>query len=122
MDKATILSDAARYVKELQEDVKAREAADSVARTINAVMLIKKPCHATPGATKPLPDVEVLFSGKSVMVRIHCDNGKGVIVKVLTEVEELHLGIIDANVMAFSASTLITTITAKASPCFLLPL
>ncbi|GJN31682.1 hypothetical protein PR202_gn00016 [Eleusine coracana subsp. coracana] len=122
MDKASILSSATSYVKELKENLKAQEAADSGIRSINntVILINKKPCHGTPVARNTLPDVEVLFSGKSIMVKIHCDNGKGVIVKVLTEVEKLHLGIIDANVMAFSASTLIITITARASPPYLL--
>ncbi|GJN41036.1 hypothetical protein PR202_gn00359 [Eleusine coracana subsp. coracana] len=122
MDKATILSSATSYVKELKESLKAREAVDSDLRSINntVILINKKPCHGTPVARNTLPDVEVLFSGKSIMVKIHCENGKGVIVKVLTEAEKLHLGIIDANVMAFSASTLIITITARASPPYLL--
>ncbi|TVU46772.1 hypothetical protein EJB05_06331, partial [Eragrostis curvula] len=117
MDKATILSNATSYVKELQEDLKAREAAGSdLVRNIETVVLVKEPCHATPAATKPLPEVEARFLGNSLMVRIHCENSKGVTAKVLAAIEELHLGNIDANIMSFSACTLIITITAKASP------
>jgi hypothetical protein len=134
MDKATILLDATRYLKELQEKLKDVEAG----RSTETLVLVKKPClHAaavrddhdgsslsalpagTPTARKRLPEIEVWFSeSKSVVVRVHCENRKGVVVNVLTEVEELHLSSIHANVMPFTACTRIITITAQASfPC-----
>jgi hypothetical protein len=136
MDKATILSDATRYVKELQEKLKALEdgGCGSNDRSITeSWVLVKKPCIAVPDedaagsspswdssgttspARNPLPEIEARFLNKNVMVRIHCLDGKGVAVRVLAELEELHLSIIHANVMPFQACTLIITITAKAS-------
>ena len=133
MDKATILSDATKYVKELQEKLRDLEAGGSNGRSIvETVVLVKRPCRhdaakpdedgsplsassAAPAAAarKQLPEIEARFSDKSVMVRINCEDGKGVVVKVLTEVEELRLSITHANVMPFPAGTLIITITAK---------
>jgi hypothetical protein len=47
MDKATILSDATRHVKELQEKIKALEAdTGRHSRSIETVVLVKKPRHA----------------------------------------------------------------------------
>ncbi|KAF8772385.1 hypothetical protein HU200_005788 [Digitaria exilis] len=132
MDKATILSDATRYVKELQEKLKELENGSNNDRSIESWVLVKKTCVTVPDegssppswtssgtaatSRKPLPEIEVRFlEEKSVVVRIHCEDGKGVAVRVLTEVDELHLNIIHANVMPFLASTLIITITAKAS-------
>ncbi|CAN6304058.1 unnamed protein product [Urochloa humidicola] len=131
MDKATILSDATKYVKELQEKLKDLEAGGSKGRSVETVVLVKRPClraaaaapdgersplsatSGTPAARKQLPEIEARFSEKTVMVRIICENGKGVPVKVLAEVEDLHLSIIHANVMPFRAGTLIITIAAK---------
>jgi hypothetical protein len=137
MDKATILLDATRYLKELQEKLKDVEAG----RSTETLVLVKKPClHAaavrdeqdgsslsalpagTSTARKRLPEIEVRFSEseKSVVVRVHCESRKGVVVNVLTEIEELHLSSIHANVMPFTACTWIITIMAKASfprPC-----
>ena len=134
MDKATILSDATRYVKELQEKLKDVEAGASSGRSIETrLVLVKRPClhdeaaadddgsqrSASPGtppaATKELPEIEVRFSEKNVMVRVHCEKSKGVAVKVLAEIEGLQLTVVHANVMLFSACTLIIAITAKAS-------
>ncbi|KAL6637580.1 hypothetical protein ACP70R_025152 [Stipagrostis hirtigluma subsp. patula] len=135
MDKATILSDATRYVKELQEKVKDLEAGGGNGRSVETVVLVKRPClHAaaapeddgsslsvtsgTPAVRNQLPEIEARLSEKSVVVRIHCENGKGVAVKVLGEVEELHLSIIHANVMPFQDCTLIITITTKVEDGF----
>ncbi|KAL6874415.1 hypothetical protein ACP4OV_013435 [Aristida adscensionis] len=124
MDKATILSDATRYVKELKERIKAIEDGGNGQSVIESVvLLVKKPCitvpdvdgspSATPPAKKTLPEIEARITEKTVMVRIHCEDGKGVVVRLFTEVEELHLSIIHANVMPFPAGTLIIAITAK---------
>lgn len=124
MDKATILSDAASYVKELQEKLKALEAAGSNGRSIGieTVVLVKKPSLPESvtfsSAPNTLPEIEARFSENSLMMRIHCENGKGVVVKVLAEVEELHLCIIHTNVVPFPVSTVIITIMAKVEEGF----
>ncbi|KQK13833.1 transcription factor bHLH18 [Brachypodium distachyon] len=127
MDKATILSDATRHVKDLQEKIKALEAASgSNSRSVETVVLVKKPCYGAsedngssgapaPGRSlQPLPEIEARFAENGVMVRILCEDAKGVVVRVLSEVEDgLRLSVTHANVMAFTACTLIITITAK---------
>ncbi|XP_047085641.1 transcription factor bHLH18-like [Lolium rigidum] len=137
MDKATILSDATRHVKQLQEKIKAFEATGGGSNgrsVVETVVLVKKPCYAAvgdengspssassgaPAVRDPLPEIEVRFSENGVMVRIVCDDAKGVVVKVLSEAEEgLHLSITHANVMAFTACTVIITITAKVEEGF----
>lgn len=134
MDKATILSDATKYVKELHGKLKDLEAGGSNRRkSIETVVLVKRPClHAapapdddasplsassgTPAETKTqLPEIEARFAENSVMVRIHCEDGKGVLVRLLAEVEGLRLSITHTNVMPFSACILIINIMAKAS-------
>jgi hypothetical protein len=48
------------------------------------------------------------------MVRMHLVDVKGSLVRLLAEVQELHLSIIHANAMPFTDSTLIINIMAKA--------
>ncbi|CAM0150243.1 unnamed protein product [Urochloa decumbens] len=124
MDKASILSDAAKYVKELQQRLKEMEEAAATGRSV------KKPCNGraiaapdengSPSASssgsppKPeLPEIQALFSEKTAVVKVHCRSNKGVAAAVLAEVEELGLSIVHANAMPFSASTVIITITGK---------
>uniref|UniRef100_A0ACD5VMF0 Uncharacterized protein n=1 Tax=Avena sativa TaxID=4498 RepID=A0ACD5VMF0_AVESA len=130
MDEATILSDATRHLKQLHDKVKALEAAGGGRSVVDeTVVLVKKPCYGaarddhgspsaassgSPAARNPLPEIEARFAEKGVMVTIVCEHTKGVVVRVLSEVEEgLHLSIKQANVMAFTASTVNITITAK---------
>lgn len=140
MDKATILSDAVRYLKELQEKLRALE--DHNGRSVESVVLVKKPCIAAPedddgcptsssaaaapgsaagtaGTTRnALPEIEARISESNVMVRIHCDNAKGVLVRLLAEVEGLHLRITHTNALPFPACTVIITIVAKVEEGF----
>uniref|UniRef100_A0A0D9VXA1 BHLH domain-containing protein n=1 Tax=Leersia perrieri TaxID=77586 RepID=A0A0D9VXA1_9ORYZ len=135
MDKATILSDAVRYVKELQE--KLSELEDQNGRSVESAVLVKKPCIAAASDGRPsspatvagsssssgscrrsLPEIEAKISHGNLMVRIHCENGKGLLVRLLAEVEGLHLAITHTNVMPFPACTAIITIMAKVEDGF----
>lgn len=118
MDKATILSGATRHVKELQQKIRALEieapTGRNSSRSLETVVLVRNgsPLPAASGA----PEIEVKFSEKTVMVRVLCDDAKGVVVRVMSELEEgLPFRITNANVMPFKPCTLIITITAKAS-------
>ncbi|VAI26544.1 unnamed protein product [Triticum turgidum subsp. durum] len=125
MDKATILGDAVKYVRELQEKVKTMEDDDSAAAaattttTIRSAVLVSKKIKADDeddddedageSSHGGLPEIEVRVSGeKTVLVRIHCKNARGLL-------EELRLAITHTSVMPFPADTAIITITAKAS-------
>ncbi|KAF7069109.1 hypothetical protein CFC21_074777 [Triticum aestivum] len=134
MDKATILSDALRCVKEQQEKLKAFEGRE--VRSIDSVVLVKRPCisngddgYPSPASSAaagggppmtriPLPEIEARISESNVMMRIHCQDGKGVLVTLLAEVEGLHLSITHTNVVSFPASTLIINLMAKADEGF----
>ncbi|KAK3137102.1 hypothetical protein QOZ80_5BG0447980 [Eleusine coracana subsp. coracana] len=128
MDKATILGDAVKYVRELQDKVKTLEKDGVNGGTIQSSVLVKKPCRmpneegvpvASGGGNggglhhQQLPEIEARLSDKSVLLRIHCDNARGLLVKLLSEVEKMSLSITHTNVMPFPASTAIITITTK---------
>ncbi|CAM0913425.1 unnamed protein product [Alopecurus aequalis] len=115
MDKATILSAAVRYVKEQHERI--RELEGRNARSVESVLHLKRQdTTATTGSS--LPEIHVSISESNVIVTIHCKNGKGVLVRLLAEVEGLRLRIRHTNAIPFSACTMNITITAKVDEGF----
>ncbi|PWZ56541.1 Transcription factor bHLH18 [Zea mays] len=137
MDKATILGDAVKYVRELQEKVKGLEEEGGAGGSggIQSAVLVKKQLppeddamasshggsgdHGGDGGGMPLPEIEARLSERSVLLlRIHCYSARGLLVRVISEVEQMQLSITHTNVMPFPASTAIITITAKVEDGF----
>ncbi|KAG1368508.1 transcription factor bHLH25 [Cocos nucifera] len=92
-DKASVLGDAVKHIKELQERVKTLEDQNAT-RTIESKVLIKKSKLSADddrsfsnefsngcSSEEPLPEIEVMLSEKTVLVRIHCENQRGVLVE-----------------------------------------
>jgi hypothetical protein len=126
MDKASVLGDAIKYVKTLQEQVKGMEEV-ARRRPVESAVLVKKSqltadeddgssCDENfEGAEAGLPEIEARMSDRTVLVKIHCENRKGALIAALTEVESLGLAIMNTNVLPFTASTLDITIMATVS-------
>ncbi|KAF4402121.1 hypothetical protein G4B88_017633 [Cannabis sativa] len=66
-----------------------------------------------PGLKKPLPEIEAKVSDKDVLIRIHCEKHKGCLANILSQVEKLHLTILNTSVLPFGGSTTHITIVAK---------
>lgn len=60
-----------------------------------------------------LPEIEARISEKDVLVRIHCEKRKGVAVKIIGELENLHLSIVNSTVLPFGDTTVNITIIAR---------
>ncbi|KAH7442752.1 hypothetical protein KP509_03G102500 [Ceratopteris richardii] len=118
MDKASVLGDAIKYVKQLQERLKCLE--EQVPRTVSvAVQKSEHDTSSSSNSRKDLsshgqqPDIEVRMIDKNVLIRVHCEKRKGLLIKSLVELEKLQLSIINANVLLFSETTLDLTFTAQ---------
>ncbi|GAY38860.1 hypothetical protein CUMW_039940 [Citrus unshiu] len=127
MDKASVLGDAIRYVKELQERVEVLEE-QTKKRTVESVVYVKKSQLVVSGTDDEssscddnseistsdgtLPEIEARVSDKDVLIRIHCEKQKGLLPKLISQLEMLHLSITNTSVLPFGNSTLDITIIA----------
>ncbi|WOK93455.1 transcription factor bHLH18-like [Canna indica] len=50
-----------------------------------------------------LLEIEARVCDKTILIKIHYENRKGVLVKALSEIEKLHLSVINTSVMPFTS-------------------
>ncbi|GMI70583.1 hypothetical protein HRI_000727600 [Hibiscus trionum] len=125
MDKASVLGDAIKYLKQLQEKVKTLEE-QTRKKSMESVVLVKKSQLSADIADfcsdqnlsggpfdEPLPEIEARFCDKSVLIRIHCEKRKGLAEKIMSEIEKCHLTVINSHVMTFGSCALDITIVAQ---------
>ncbi|XAR73025.1 hypothetical protein NMG60_11019873 [Bertholletia excelsa] len=133
MDKASVLGDAIKYLKQLQERVKTLEE-QARKKSVESVVFLKKYEIQADGENsssdenfssgpyeEPLPEIEARFCDKSVLIRIHCERRKGVLEKTVAEIEKLHLSIVNSSVLAFGSAALDITIIAEMDMEFTMP-
>nr|XP_010936244.1 transcription factor bHLH18 [Elaeis guineensis] len=124
MDKASVLGDAIKYLKQLQEKVKSLEE-QNAKRTVESAVLVKKSQLSSDDdgsydenfggqpSGESLPEIGAKMSEKSVLIKIHCEKSKGILVKALCEIEKLHLTVINTSVIPFASSLLDITVVAQ---------
>ncbi|KAI7755245.1 hypothetical protein M8C21_017004 [Ambrosia artemisiifolia] len=109
MDKASVLGDAIKYLKSLQEKVKTLEE-----EVTKANVFVGKSTHYDEGGRTLLPEVEARFWGKDVLIRVHCEKKKRSIVEeTLALIQKHHLSVINTTAMAFATSALDITVVAQ---------
>lgn len=132
MDKASVLGDAVSYVKKLQERVKTLED-QAAKKTVESTVPLKKSRPGADGGRSSadgnfegpamaggLPEIDAVVSERRVLVRIHCERRRGALLKVLGEMEKLHLSILNTSVIPFAGSSFYITVMAQASLLYLL--
>lgn len=60
-----------------------------------------------------LPDIDARVMGKEVLIEIHCEKENGVELKILDQLENLHLCVTGSSVLPFGNSALGITIIAQ---------
>ncbi|CAN6587308.1 unnamed protein product [Malus baccata var. baccata] len=124
MDKSSVLGDAIKYVKHLQERTKLLEE-QAAKKTGEAVVFVKRMQYSADDnisssdensescSDQPLPEIEARVSDKEVLIRIHCEKTKGCLTSILSEIEKLGLTIVHSSALPFGNSTLHITVVAQ---------
>lgn len=131
MDKASVLGDAIKHMKTLQEKVKTLEEQIKKRPNTESVVFVKRyevlaevneSSSSNENSGGPihdqLPEIEARFCGNDVLIRIHCEKKSGVLEKTLTEIEKLHLFVINSNCMTFANHALDITVIAQMDKAF----
>ncbi|XP_058734902.1 transcription factor bHLH18-like [Vicia villosa] len=127
MDKASVLAESIKYVKELKERLEVLEERNKKTKEESAVVLNKpdicsdednSSCDeniedAGGGDNESLLQVEARELGKEMLIRIHCKKKKGVLVKVMEEIQSLELFVVNNSVLPLGDSVLDITIIAQ---------
>ncbi|KAF8017552.1 hypothetical protein BT93_H2665 [Corymbia citriodora subsp. variegata] len=127
LDKASVLGDTIKYLKELEERVKILEEVVAT-RTVESVIFAKKPSPQRgdglvsfssdeklfdPVIDQQLPEVEARVSGKDVLIKVQCEKCEGCIKEVMKQMEDMSLTTLNISVLAFGSSLLDVTIVAQ---------
>ncbi|XP_057972561.1 transcription factor bHLH18-like isoform X2 [Malania oleifera] len=127
-DKNSVLGEAIKYLKQLQEREKMLEEQAAASQpTAESVVIVKKSQllhgdddgsftsdeHFDYLSDMSLPRVEARVCNKNLLLRIHCEQHKGVLVKTLAEIEKLNLVVVNSNVVPFGSLAFHITIVAE---------
>ncbi|KAI5082051.1 hypothetical protein GOP47_0001794 [Adiantum capillus-veneris] len=108
MDKASILGDAIKYVKQLEEHLK--ELEERKARTLSAESFYTTNIDRE---SIELVAIEARAFGNDVLIRVHCNKIKNIIVRCLEVLDRMPISIVHANVLSFSDSAMDLTFSAQ---------
>ncbi|CAI9097014.1 OLC1v1033301C1 [Oldenlandia corymbosa var. corymbosa] len=133
-DKTSVLGDTINYLKHLKEREKALEE-QAMAQTMESMVLVKQSKvvideddddhhsnndgdQVVVGSSsniieQPLPEIEAKFRDKHVLLRILCEKQKGVLSKILYELEKFNLAVTSTNVAPFGSLALDITIITE---------
>lgn len=131
-DKTSVLGEGVKYLKQLQERVKTLED-QTRKQTIESVVLVKKSqlsfaddhqsCsdeNITGRSSElQLPEIEAKVCNKNVLLRVHCERRKGLLVKLLGELEKLNLVVVNISVAPFGSLALDITVIAEVTFIFI---
>ncbi|KAI5423203.1 hypothetical protein KIW84_046264 [Lathyrus oleraceus] len=120
-DKIYILEETINYVKQLQEKIKELDNQNTM-KNKDSEILIKKSQACTKEndndehkdySKKELPKVKARVINKEVMIGIHCEKQKNIMVKIMGLLQSLHLSLASSSILPFGTSTLKVTIIAQ---------
>ncbi|KAL0332389.1 UNVERIFIED_CONTAM: Transcription factor [Sesamum calycinum] len=118
-NKTSVLGDAIKYLKYLQERVKMLEE-KATKKTMESVVLVQKSQMMDDEDEKkgnsneqPLPEIEARVCNGQILIRILCENQKGLLTNLITKVEKLNLTVVNTNAASFGNLALHITIITE---------
>ncbi|XP_021735821.1 transcription factor bHLH18-like [Chenopodium quinoa] len=137
IDKTSILGEAIKHLKELQEKVKVLES-EVAKRTVESVVLFKGIANDNVSSSSTVEDyggngssgssdddggnnnssdsfleIEVKVLEKTILLRVYCEKRKEILAKLFAEVDKHHLVITNFSVIPFENLALNITIVAQ---------
>ncbi|RHN61128.1 putative transcription factor bHLH family [Medicago truncatula] len=120
MDKLSVLIDTIKYMKELKNRLEDVEEQNKKTKKKSST----KPCLCSDEDSSSCEDniecvvgspfqVEARVLGKQVLIRIQCKEHKGLLVKIMVEIQKFQLFVVNNSVLPFGDSTLDITIIAQ---------
>lgn len=132
IDKASVLGEAANYIIQLQGRVKTLEE-KMLEKDGEAIVSVdrSRPRFDEESSSSGddnfadynnefIPEIEVRISETEVFLRIQSKKIPGMAVKMLGDIEKLHMTIISSSVMPFSNNSLLITVIAQVRAILLL--
>jgi len=118
MDKASVLGDAIKYVKQLQERVQTLEEKRAKSTTGSSVLVKRSILFADDENSeshcdRSLPEIEVRVTGKDVLIRTQSDKHSGSVAVILSELEKLHFIVQSSSLLPFGNNNIDVTIIAQ---------
>ncbi|KAK7294048.1 hypothetical protein RJT34_16931 [Clitoria ternatea] len=117
-NNSSILDKASKYVKQLQERVREleQEVESNICSSNKGTTSFDDEVNSNDhyyGRNEMAPEVKVKVSQKDVLIIIHCEKKKGIMLKILSHLENLHLSVLNSSILRFGKSTLDITIVAQ---------
>nr|GLL38959.1 transcription factor bHLH25-like [Ipomoea trifida] len=128
VDKASVLEEAIKHLKDLTERVNQLEVQGKKTRYEESVVVVKtslpnippddedRSCSSDDGrcSDSASPEIEVRFSGDNVLIRLHCSKKRGKSLSFfLREVEMLHLTVVNSFMTPFGKHAMDFTLVAQ---------
>nr|WKE35178.1 basic helix-loop-helix family protein [Rosa persica] len=125
INKASVLEEATKYVKHLQERMVILEE-KAAKKTVQSMVLVRRTQYSSGDDDKSysdesfggcsdrrLPEIEARFLDREVLIRIHCEKKKGCLANILSEIETLDLTIVNSSILPFGNSTIAITVVSQ---------
>lgn len=114
MDKCYVLSEAVNHTKQLQKRIKELENQNKDNKANPAIFKWKSQVSSNKKkSSESLLEIEARVKEKEVLIRIHCEKQKDIVLKIHELLEKFNLTITSSSMLPFGASILVINICAQ---------